>query len=90
MYIRLEDGNGNVRVLLVCAKSRVATLKVQSLPRLELADAKLMVDLKETRSKCLIERDQTYYWANWPIYILKHTSSGMQKTNGCYVSNDTK
>lgn len=45
VYLRMTDADGNVQVLFVCSKGRVAPTKSVSLPRLELCAAVLLADL---------------------------------------------
>ena len=48
IYIRSVDESDQISVQLLCGKSRVAPLKKNSLPRLELQAAPLLAQLKET------------------------------------------
>ena len=45
IYIRSIDIQGNITTRLLCPKSRIAPLKRQSLPRLELCAAMLLADV---------------------------------------------
>ncbi|XP_062539152.1 uncharacterized protein LOC134207451 [Armigeres subalbatus] len=45
LYIRSVDKNGNISVNLVASKSRVAPIKPQTIPRLEMCGAKLLAEL---------------------------------------------
>ncbi|XP_055622513.1 uncharacterized protein LOC129766083 [Toxorhynchites rutilus septentrionalis] len=47
-YLRTADANGAVKVALMSSKSRVAPLKTQSIPRLELCGALLSAELFES------------------------------------------
>lgn len=70
VYIRSDDGNGGIKCKLLCAKSRVAPLKVLTLPRLELAAAKLMVDLvKRVQAAIGLSPEQSYYWTDSRITL---------------------
>ncbi|XP_076165212.1 uncharacterized protein LOC143145582 [Ptiloglossa arizonensis] len=53
LYMRSKDISGHYSSQLICSKSRVAPLKVQSLPRLELCAAVLLVKLFNATIKSL-------------------------------------
>ena len=56
-----------VQIMLICSKSRVATLKSQSIPRLELLGAVLLARLMESLRKALAGRipiDNEHYWTD--------------------------
>ena len=45
VYIRTLHPNGDVKIALVCAKTKIAPLKIQTIPRLELCAAHLLAKL---------------------------------------------
>ncbi|XP_072397992.1 uncharacterized protein [Diabrotica undecimpunctata] len=70
VYLRSTDKSGNHHVGLLCAKSRVAPLKVLSLPRLELCGALLGTRLVgEVISALGIEFDRIYMWTDSTIVL---------------------
>ncbi len=64
IYLRSQYSNGNVDVNLVAAKTRVAPLKKQSVPRLELLGANILVRLSNTVKNALQlpEDVEIFYW----------------------------
>lgn len=70
IYFRSVDSSGQVLVRLGCSKSRVAPLKVVSLPRLELCGALLATQFANTVIEAVkVEIDQIYYWSDSTITL---------------------
>lgn len=70
IYIHSSNDTGHVRVRLLCSKSKVAPLKVQTLSRLELAGAKLAAELSKRVQKAVgIGSDQNFYWTDSKITL---------------------
>ncbi|XP_046595309.1 uncharacterized protein LOC107218924 [Neodiprion lecontei] len=85
--IHLRSDNGNTQVSLFCAKSRVAPIKtVQTIPRLELCAAQLIVDLYENiKSTLLVLISKTIFWSDSSITLnWLNTSPHVLKT---FVAN---
>ncbi|XP_075223913.1 uncharacterized protein LOC142325766 [Lycorma delicatula] len=53
LYMRTVAENGEVNVMLICSKARVAPLKLTLLPRLELCGALLLAQLLQKTLKAL-------------------------------------
>lgn len=70
IYIRSSGQNGEIKVQLVCSKSRVAPIKQKKFPRLELCAAKLMVQLAKVVKESLpIEIHKTTFWTDSQIVL---------------------
>ncbi|XP_076661131.1 uncharacterized protein LOC143365016 [Halictus rubicundus] len=70
IYIRSLDVSGNIRVRLLCAKSRVAPLKTISLARLELCGAVLLSSLYDSITRCLNHKiHETILWTDSTIVL---------------------
>ncbi|KAJ2949680.1 hypothetical protein O0L34_g15607 [Tuta absoluta] len=83
VYLRAFNPEGDVKVSLVIAKSKVAPLRTKSIPRLELQGALLLAHLVEYTKSILSEQiviHDTFYftdsaivlaWLNTPTYTLQ-------------------
>lgn len=70
VYLRTVSPDGDVNVSLVTSKSRVAPLKKQSIPRLELCGALLLSRLmKKVLESLKLSELSTYYWTDSTIVL---------------------
>ncbi|XP_071643012.1 uncharacterized protein [Temnothorax longispinosus] len=70
LYIRSRNKHGNVISRLLCAKSRVATLKTITIPRLELCGALLLARLyRETIGALEIAFDKKVFWCDAQVVL---------------------
>ncbi|XP_037926186.1 uncharacterized protein LOC119661061 [Hermetia illucens] len=70
IYVRIEERDGSTTVQLITSKSKVAPLKVQSIPRLELCSAALLCDLMSTTLEAHGWKDVIpYYWTDSMIVL---------------------
>lgn len=70
LYIRTSILNGESTVRLLCAKSKVAPIKVQSTPRLELCAALLLSELLDVCLKMLnVSFDSINLWSDSTIVL---------------------
>lgn len=76
IYIRSIDRDGSVTTGLLCARSRVAPLKTQTIPRLELCAALLLAELADNVATSInIELDSIFLWSDSTIVLhWLHTS----------------
>ncbi|XP_055591256.1 uncharacterized protein LOC129743296 [Uranotaenia lowii] len=84
-YFRSIDANGNISSRLLTSKSRIAPLKTQSIPRLELCGALKAAELAESIVKALEVQIDIYFWTDSTCVLqwLKHIPS----TWTTYVAN---
>lgn len=88
IYVKSIDTSGNCHVELFCAKSRIATLKQTTLPRLELNGALLLSELmKQVIELLQIPGNKTYYWCDSTI-VLSWIKSRPERLKQ-YISNRT-
>ncbi|XP_058816901.1 uncharacterized protein LOC131680198 [Topomyia yanbarensis] len=69
VYVRSTDASSAVKVCLVTAKSKVAPLKKQSIPRLELCGALLSAELYEKVTSSLQIHTETFFWVDSTIVL---------------------
>jgi len=70
LYIHTTSENGSIKTNLIFMKSRVAPLKIITLPRLELLTAVLLACLEAKYNLCLeLHIDKTYFWFDSTIVL---------------------
>lgn len=68
-YIRSSNSVGEIKTALLTAKSKIAPLKQQSIPRLELCGALLAAELYKKVAASLRITAETYFWVDSTIVI---------------------
>ncbi|XP_075162820.1 uncharacterized protein LOC142235450 [Haematobia irritans] len=70
LYVRIKNAPGDYVTHLLAARTKVAPIKVESLPRLELCGATLLADMVETiRSELSLPEIETFYWTDLTIVL---------------------
>lgn len=70
IYMRSNDEQGSIQVYLLCAKFRVAPIKTLSIPRLELCEVQLLVQLmKKAKNALELDIHRTFYWTDSSIVL---------------------
>ncbi|XP_053698496.1 uncharacterized protein LOC128745446 [Sabethes cyaneus] len=97
-YLRTEDARGEVKITLLSSKSKVAPLKTQSIPRLELCGALLATDLYTKIKTAIHFTGDTYFWvdsaivlywlrappATWTTFVSNRVSKIQIATENCH------
>ena len=70
IYIRSVDENNKIETYLLCSKTRVAPLKLVTIPRLELCGALVMARLAQQVIKALeVSFDEVVFWTDSTIVL---------------------
>lgn len=93
VYLRSIDKDGQVKVQLLCAKSKIAPIKPTTIPRLELFGALLAARLSKTVTvslRCKIDR--RYHWCDSSVVLgwLRSSPSKLQPFVGTRVDAITE
>lgn len=69
IYVRSIDGESNIHVNLLCAKTKVAPLKSQTIPRLELCSALLLSRLLKSVQESITIDFSYFLWSDSQIVL---------------------
>ncbi|XP_062537997.1 uncharacterized protein LOC134206311 [Armigeres subalbatus] len=101
LYVRSTDADGRVKVRLLSSKSKVAPLKCQTIPRLELCGAVLAAQLYEKVRTSIKTSANGYFWTDstcvlrwlqaypttWTTFVANRTAKIQSITEGCRWSH---
>ncbi|XP_055633776.1 uncharacterized protein LOC129774103 [Toxorhynchites rutilus septentrionalis] len=97
VYVRSLNSTGEIKVTLLTSRSKVAPLKLQSIPRLELCGALLSAELYAKVMKSLRIDAQAYFWVDstavlcylkatpstWSTFVANRVSKIQHATENC-------
>lgn len=69
VYVKCVDSDGHITVKLLCAKTKVAPVKMLTIPRLELCGSLLLVQLMKKILNSVIFPFESYYWCDSQIVL---------------------
>ncbi|XP_055623452.1 uncharacterized protein LOC129766875 [Toxorhynchites rutilus septentrionalis] len=97
LYIRSQNVNGKIQARLLTSKSKVAPLKCQTIPRLELCGALLAVQLYEKVRESTRFKSKGYFWTDstcvlrwiratpttWTTFVANRVAKIQAVSEGC-------
>ncbi|XP_055604615.1 uncharacterized protein LOC129752854 [Uranotaenia lowii] len=97
-YLRTENSAGQIKIALLSSKSRVAPLKSQSIPRLELCGAVMGAELFTKVKQAMRLSVESFFWtdsttvlrwlqgvpATWNTYVANRVSAVQTLTENCF------
>ncbi|XP_055632599.1 uncharacterized protein LOC129773073 [Toxorhynchites rutilus septentrionalis] len=97
LYIRNQNVNGKIQARLLTSKSKVAPLKCQTIPRLELCGALLAVQLYEKVRESTRFKSKGYFWTDstcvlrwiratpttWTTFVANRVAKIQAVSEGC-------
>ncbi|XP_062704364.1 uncharacterized protein LOC134286719 [Aedes albopictus] len=69
VYVRTEDSSGRIKVALLLSKSRIAPLKTQTIPRLELRAATLAAEMFSQVTEAIDTAFDVFFWTDSEIVL---------------------
>jgi hypothetical protein len=86
IYLRAQDNNGKISSTLICSKSKVAPLKLLTIPRLELCAALLMTSLvKEIIDTLSLNVSELFLYSDSMVVL--HWISGETQKLDTFIAN---
>lgn len=69
VYCKSNSSSGQIQVNLICSKTKVAPLKSQTIPRLELCGAVILARLMNQLSNSLTIKPKLFFWSDSKIVL---------------------